>query len=288
MRERIINYIICLSALEFPADIDSTERGAQSQEKFTQEEREKDTLNAVYFSESDIPDTPGEPATQIPVDQVDSDACMMVVGADVQPFFQQAMSVSDLVGQLAANSGGAAAGVYGSAENGDVQGGGDVVMSDVSSAFGVSGGFDFSKLDPNVLSSLAASLGLPGFNPTAGTGAASDGSNSYASGWSAYPQQQQQLPQPQSQQQQQHAYTDSGYAPDERDRDERGGGRGGYRGRGRGGPRGRGGGFSGEHKSRRRCNFYAQGRRASVPSSSFVFCVNLCWTKSKLIICWDI
>ena len=217
---------------------------------------------------------------QIPIDEVDAEARLMVVGAEVQPFFQQAMSVSDLVGQLASNPGGSAGiapGGYGAAENGDVQmGGGNVAMSDVSSAFGVSGGFDFSKLDPNVLSSLAASLGLPGFNLSAGAGAeaASDGSNNNytlqngSTVWGGYLQQQQQQQQqpiaPQQQQtsasqKQQYMYSDY----DEREREERSV-RGGYRGRGRGGPRGaRAAMFSSEHKSRRRCNFYAQGRRAS-------------------------
>ncbi|KAL5530757.1 hypothetical protein ACEPAF_7015 [Sanghuangporus sanghuang] len=272
--------------LEFPQDIDSTERGAQSEEKVIQEEREKITLGALYFADSDIPETPGEPATQIPIDQVDSDARTMVAGADIEPFFQHAMSVSDLVGQLKASTSAApvpAAG-YGSVENAPQ--GGDVTMSNVNNTFGVSGGFDLSKLDPNALSSLAVSLGLSGFNFGAGAGAAvPDVNNGYSSqnvssAWGAGMYNQQ----PQSSQQSA-SYSDSNYAYDERDRDERNTGRGSFRGRGRGGSAGfrggrgggAGGGYGGDFKYKKRCNFYAQGRRASDFTISNLFpCVKTC------------
>ncbi|KAL5488365.1 hypothetical protein ACEPAI_6473 [Sanghuangporus weigelae] len=260
--------------LEFPHDIDSTERGAQSEEKVIQEEREKITLGALYFADSDIPETPGEPATQIPFDQVDSEARTMVAGADIEPFFQHAMSVSDLVGQLRASTSAVSlpAAGYGSVEN--VPQGEDVTMSNVNNAFGVSGGFDLSKLDPNALSSLAVSLGLTGFNFGAGAGAGAgaavpDVNNSYSSqnvssAWGAGMYNQQ--PQSSQQSASSASYSDSNYAYDERDRDDRNAGRGGFRGRGRGGNAGfrggRGGGaggYGGDFKYKKRCNFYAQG-----------------------------
>lgn len=244
-------------ALEYPEDIDSTEHGASSQEKTVQEEREKNALGAIYFDGSQIPDTPGEPASQIPFDQVDRDVRAMVAGPEIQPFFQQAMSVSDLVGQLAVGPGNVAPGTFSATESGIGLGGGDITMTDGNSTF--AGGFDLGKLDPNALSSLAASLGLAGFNFSGAAAAAAPETNGYtaqnASSWGTYNQHQQPP--------QQQAYADSGYPPNDRDRDERGG-RGGFRGRGRGAPRGRGGG-GGETKSRKRCNYYAQGRRASDP-----------------------
>ncbi|EJD00835.1 uncharacterized protein FOMMEDRAFT_147563 [Fomitiporia mediterranea MF3/22] len=160
--------------IEFPSDIDSTERGGQSEEKSVQEEREKNTLRADYYAEDQIPETPGEPLSQIALEQVDTEARTMVVGADIQPFFQHAMSVADLVGQLAANTNSTSAGgAYGNVDGSTAQiSDGDVTMSNVNNALGVSGGFDLSKLDPNALSNLAASLGLTGFNFAGGAGAA--------------------------------------------------------------------------------------------------------------------
>ena len=303
--QRELLLILFMIGLEFPPDAESKVRGAQSEEKATQEEREKITLGALYFADSDIPESPGEPAMQIPIDQVDSEVLTMMAGEEIEPFFQHAMSVSDLVGQLRANTGvagptAAAADPYGSVDFGganSVHQVEDVSMSDVNNALGVSGGFDLSKLDPNALSSLAASLGLAGFNfgtTTAGAGPAPDGSSTsinvnYTSSssqnaspaWGAYNQHQQ----PQSATSL--LYSDSGYGGyDERDRDDRGSGglgRGGFRGRGRGGfgggfRGGRGGGgpggFGGDFKYKKRCNFFASGRRASlIPLSNLFLCV---------------
>lgn len=98
---------------------------------------------------------------QISLDQVDREVQTMVAGPEIQPFFQQAMCVSDLVGQLAVGPGNVAPGAFSATENGVGIGGGDITMTDSNSTF--AGGFDLGKLDPNALSSLAASLGLAGF-----------------------------------------------------------------------------------------------------------------------------
>lgn len=262
--------------IEFPPDLDPSERGKSSQEKNVQEERENSTLGALYM-DGDIPSSPGEPSSQIPIEQVDKDIRVMVAGADIQPFFQLAMNVSDLVSQLSAAPGSTPGDVNMSGSvNGNNPGSQDMRSMSVSDAFtgADAGGLDFSRLgvDSGTLASIVASLGfgvnlgtVAGLGPDVNANSNSnmlmdmDGAGYNGSqGWNSYSQQQQQ--------QQQQQYSDYGGGYDERERDDRGGydrgGRGGSRGRGRGGPRGRGG--SAENKSRRRCNYYAQGRRVCV------------------------
>lgn len=223
-------------------------------------------MSALYITVIQIPDSPGEPASQIPAEQVDADVRMMMVGAEVQPHFQEEMSVAELVGQLRA-AGGPGAGVAdqiaatGADMNGSF-GGSDVVMGDASGA-AVPGLFNGINLQ-----ALAAQLGihLPNGN---------DAGVADSMTWSHTQQQQQQQQQAWSAygqqgdaQQQQQAYGDYGGYDEQRDRDRdrdrerdgRDGPRGGSRGRGRGfGARGRGGGDFPKGKSKRLCNFFAQG-----------------------------
>ena len=70
-------------------EMQAAERGVQSEEKNAQEEREKNTLSALYIA-GQIPDTPGEPATQIPADEVDKEVKPMLAGGEIQPFFTNA------------------------------------------------------------------------------------------------------------------------------------------------------------------------------------------------------
>ena len=90
-------------------------RGSGSQELAAQEEREQNALVVLYSSPAQIPDTPAEPSSQIPEDQVDEGAVTMTTGADVDAVFwsdgepalvdavRPSASVAELVGQLQAN-----------------------------------------------------------------------------------------------------------------------------------------------------------------------------------------
>jgi len=98
--------------LEMPADIDARPRGEESQEKQTQEVREQSALIAVYTTPEQIPDSPAEPPTQIPEDQIDENIRVMLTGPEVDSIFwsdgmpaaleHPKASVAELVGQLAA------------------------------------------------------------------------------------------------------------------------------------------------------------------------------------------
>ncbi|TFY60615.1 hypothetical protein EVJ58_g5042 [Rhodofomes roseus] len=102
--------------LEMPPEIDVRPRGEESQEKATQEEREQGALVALYVSEAQIPASPDEPPTQLAEEQADEGVKVMLTGPDVDAIFWTAgapaaveppkQSVAELVGQLAAASGG--------------------------------------------------------------------------------------------------------------------------------------------------------------------------------------
>ncbi|KAF9645337.1 hypothetical protein BDM02DRAFT_3081173, partial [Thelephora ganbajun] len=74
-------------ALDIPQDIELRSRGEASQERLAQEEREKTALGALYMSAVQIPDSPTEPPTIIPDDQVDSTIRHMITGPDVDSIF---------------------------------------------------------------------------------------------------------------------------------------------------------------------------------------------------------
>ncbi|KAG1767704.1 hypothetical protein EV702DRAFT_1146166 [Suillus placidus] len=92
--------------LEF--DLETSQRGQNSAEKTTQEEREQTALGALYMSPAQIPDSPGEPTTIIGDDEIDVDVKAMTAGSECDNFFWReadlpqpnAASVADLVGQL--------------------------------------------------------------------------------------------------------------------------------------------------------------------------------------------
>ncbi|KAJ7122949.1 hypothetical protein C8R44DRAFT_785006 [Mycena epipterygia] len=233
--------------IEIPADIpDQGPRGAESQEKMTQEQREQTALVSLYMSLASIPDSPAEPSHTIPDEEVDKDVREMTAGPDVDLVFwsgppippvqeQQAMaplsSVADLVGQLAVGADGASAAAAI-----------DPMMQ---------------AMPPEQLQQLLAQLSqLP--QPTQSQ---------------QQQQQQQQQMQMQMQQQQQQPYGDwpglNQFSADysqpafQDDSGERNGWPVGRGGRGRGRGRGRGGAGIEEgyrHNKRKLCNFFAAGR----------------------------
>ena len=101
-----------VTALEMPPE--ATPRGSQSQERLAQEERERSALVVLYSTPAQIPDSPAEPSSQIPEEQVDEGVVMMLTGPDVDAVFwsggapaivdtvRPSASVAELVGQLAA------------------------------------------------------------------------------------------------------------------------------------------------------------------------------------------
>ena len=103
-----------IAALEMPPDLQIPPRGSESTERAAQEEREQSALVVLYSSLAQIPDSPAEPPTQIPEEQVDEGVCMMLTGPEVDAVFWQggapaivdtvrpSASVAELVGQLAA------------------------------------------------------------------------------------------------------------------------------------------------------------------------------------------
>ena len=91
-------------------------RGSHSEESTVQEERERTALVVLYSSPAQIPDTPTEPPTQIPEEQVDEGAKALLTGPDVDAIFwsdggepalvdtvRPTASVAELVGQLQAD-----------------------------------------------------------------------------------------------------------------------------------------------------------------------------------------
>ncbi|KAJ7229156.1 hypothetical protein GGX14DRAFT_416895 [Mycena pura] len=105
--------------LEMPADLSDQERGSDSKEKTTQEQREQTALVSLYMSPSSIPDSPAEASQTIPDEEVDKDVREMTTGPEVDQVFWSgppipltptppqpgspplSSSVADLVGQLA-------------------------------------------------------------------------------------------------------------------------------------------------------------------------------------------
>ncbi|KAL4241493.1 hypothetical protein ABKN59_000054 [Abortiporus biennis] len=102
--------------IDMPTDLDISEKGKDSREKITQEAREQTALIAKYMTSAQIPDSPGEPAMQIPEDKVDEEVKLMITGTDVDSIFWSSgvpaaiepqmatASVAELVGQLSAGA----------------------------------------------------------------------------------------------------------------------------------------------------------------------------------------
>ncbi|KAI0706944.1 hypothetical protein C8T65DRAFT_221484 [Cerioporus squamosus] len=244
--------------LEMPPDLQIPPRGGQSTERAAQEEREQSALVVLYSSPAQIPDSPAEPPTQIPEEQVDESVCIMLTGPEVDGVFWQggapaivdtvrpSASVAELVGQLAAAAP-------------------DVVMGDASQAqaampnlYGNLNGINVEQLQQLMQHAQALNQG-----PFAGAPSQPDPSQGWVSGnqYSEYDR----------------GYHENGAGrggvgggpgdPNRRWNEEaqgwgpdRGGrGRGGGRG-GRGAGRGRGDGF--RSTKRKPCSFFQAGRRA--------------------------
>ncbi|KZP21743.1 hypothetical protein FIBSPDRAFT_714347, partial [Athelia psychrophila] len=93
--------------IEIPDYVNSDPRGAESQEKVTQEEREQTALGALYMSTAQIPDSPAEPPHTITDEEVDVDVKQMDAGEEANAVFGSAAptlapmaSVAELMGQL--------------------------------------------------------------------------------------------------------------------------------------------------------------------------------------------
>lgn len=211
-------------------------------EKTAQEEREQTALGALYMNAAQIPDSPTEPATTIPEEDVDADVKMMTVGPESDTIFWSGVeqspqaSVADLVNQLA--------------------GGMDHPMNDATVGGSLPMGFDpsiLSSIPPEQMQQLmqqAQALLNPG--QTGGNGQLPPfGGANQAPGWNAPDQFPQEFGP-------EFAGDDAGARA--RWAADRGQGRG-VRGRG-----GRGKGDEGSYRSskRRPCSFFAEGRRASI------------------------
>ncbi|KAH9950148.1 hypothetical protein B0H21DRAFT_725032 [Amylocystis lapponica] len=100
--------------VDIPGHIDLRPRGEESTEKDTQEQREQAALVALYTTAAQIPESPAEPPSQIPEEQVDEDVKLMLTGPEVDMVFWNEgapaaveppkSSVAELVGQLAAGA----------------------------------------------------------------------------------------------------------------------------------------------------------------------------------------
>jgi len=241
--------------IDRPAEIESTAptRGERSQEKTTQEQRERTALSAVYMTLQMIPDSPAEPAVLIPEEEVDREVVTMICGESDSIFWSGGMpiepvshtaSVADLVGQLA--NGGidpALSGTHFNSQGLDMKS----VGLDPSPTLSAVSALPQEQLQ-QLLQQLA-SYGPAGSNPSsyndidAGFGASSQ-QNQFAS-----------------------EYGQNYYDDNERERwppnGGGGGGNGGSRNRGRGRGRGRGGRGSEDYRQqnkRKPCSFFAAGK----------------------------
>ncbi|KDR74518.1 hypothetical protein GALMADRAFT_157714 [Galerina marginata CBS 339.88] len=232
--------------VEMPTELENstrTTRGANSEEKVTQEEREQTALGALYMSPNQIPESPAEPTTVISEEEADKNVKQMQVGAETDAIFWSTepvaavpSSVADLVSQLAMS--------------------GSAMMVDPTLGGGVGGtpGLDIGGIPQDQLQQLLNALASPyaagegGWSGVAGTSFGAEygqGQGQPASGAGAggYP-----------------ADADDANTHHPRwDGTSRGRGRGGRGSRGRG--RGDEGGFR-PYIKRKPCSFFALGRRA--------------------------
>lgn len=97
-----------ITSIGLDIDPELSQRGQNSIEKITQEEREQAALGALYMLAAQIPDSAGEPSTSIGDDEIDVDVTAMTVGPECDSVFWREIdvpqpsptSVADLVGQL--------------------------------------------------------------------------------------------------------------------------------------------------------------------------------------------
>lgn len=210
-------------AIEIPIDIEDFERGRDSQERATQEQREESALGALYLSLNQTPTSPAEPSHIIPDSEVDAQVQTMTVGPELEPFFwNPPMPPPDVAASLVE-----------ALMSGAVAGDNNVPVPPLDPNAAAA----LSAIPPEQLQSLLQQLN-PVLNPNPGMM-----SNGYGS-----------VPDPSwGNPGAEYGYPGSG--PEE---SYRGGGRGRGRGRGRGGYDG-----GGHRTSKRKpCSFFQAGRRA--------------------------
>lgn len=234
--------------LETPLNLDFP-RGENSQEKAVQEAREQSALVALYTLPNQIPESPAEPSTQIPDEQVDEGVRIMLTGAEVDVVFWSGgapavveppkHSVAELVNQLAAGTTADTSAVGALSQGSQPQMDLKAFGLDANAMQGVT-----SDLNPEQLQQLVQALSQGAIFQSQAPGQPAQGGDWNSEQYSDY---------------------DRGnyYEDGARDRrwsedgwSERGGSRGRYRG-GRGG-RGRGEGF--RSNKRKPCSFFAAGR----------------------------
>ncbi|KIJ56912.1 hypothetical protein M422DRAFT_198234 [Sphaerobolus stellatus SS14] len=239
--------------LAYPEGLDRP-KGEESQEKITQEEREKSALTALYMSPGQIPESPAEPVHQIPEDEVDKEVKHMLSGNEVREL-DLGGDLSSTVGNLISQLGGVIGAAVPSEPGPSNLPPATIPQIDLKSL----------GLDMNVLAQIAAQTSQQQPAPTP----AQSGANGYSypqpppsappsfigdQGWSSntqYPEYGQN-------------YEEEGGQRPKREWD--GSADHGWRGRGRGsGGGGSGRGARGGYRGTKRkiCNFYAQGRRAN-------------------------
>ncbi|KDQ12714.1 hypothetical protein BOTBODRAFT_34170 [Botryobasidium botryosum FD-172 SS1] len=92
-------------AVELPSDLDVPPRGAESQERATQEEREQTALTASYMSLAQVPDSPAEPPhvaeMQTQTEGDESQTKMMILGEEAEALVAPSATINDLLAQIA-------------------------------------------------------------------------------------------------------------------------------------------------------------------------------------------
>ncbi|KAF9021820.1 hypothetical protein BDZ89DRAFT_1071126 [Hymenopellis radicata] len=93
--------------IEIPVDIEYKERGLESQEKATQEQREESVLGALYLSLAQIPVSPAEASHVLSDAEVDTQVQAMTVGPELEAAFWDPMTPNVNVAELMAQLNGA-------------------------------------------------------------------------------------------------------------------------------------------------------------------------------------
>lgn len=85
--DALIESFVPLSVLHF--DAEPVERGANSNEKVVQEEREQSALGAVYMTPNQIPDSPAEPTNIIPDEEMQKELNPIPLGIDMEALLSE-------------------------------------------------------------------------------------------------------------------------------------------------------------------------------------------------------
>lgn len=252
-------------------------RGEESQERLAQEEREKTTLGALYMSVVQIPDSPAEPSSVIPDDEVDSTVRHMITGPDVDSIFWSGPPPSEASAAAFHNDQYSGPGGMGIGEDPNTSF--PPMDSNMLSAMSAGLGNMTPEQLTQLLATLASQNGMydqqqqqPGGHDqqmslygNVGTGAGQQDWSMGHQQWGDYSGYQQEEGGDMQQQQQQQQQ------PPQRGVWDRGGFRGRGRGRGRGGLMGDG--FK-DGRKRKPCTFFAQGRQVHFRRSVSFWRVN--------------